>query len=103
MIRPMAGRLPRRRQRQHCRRLVGQVEDSGHVMGHAARDPNSVEFQAVEVREILDRNVQALVKVEVRRKILLVVEMESLRKTLLVVELAMLKPEVLGKLETTNA
>ena len=78
MIRPMAGRLPRQRQRRHCHRVVGQVEDSGHVMGHVARDLNSVEFRAVEVREILDRKVQALVEVEARRKFRLVAGMESL-------------------------
>ena len=82
MIQPTAGHLPRRRPRHHCRRLVGQVEDSGHGMGHAARGPNSVESRAVEVIEALGPKVQALVEEE---------EFESLRKTPLVVDLAMLK------------
>ena len=61
------------------------MEYSGHVMGHAARGPNSVESRAVEVMEILDQKVQALVEEE---------ELESLRKTLLVADLAMLKQGV---------
>ena len=63
-------------------------------MGHAARGPNSVESRAIEVMEILDQKVQALVEEE---------DLESLRKTLLVVELAMLKQEMVVELETTDA
>ena len=62
MIQPTAGPLPRRRPRHHCRRLVGQVEDSGHGMGHAVRGPNIAEFRVVEVREPLNQTVQALNK-----------------------------------------
>ena len=103
MIQPTAGPLPRRRPRHHCRRLVGQVEDSGHGMGHAARGPNIAEFRAAEVREPLIQTGQALVEFEGRRETLLVVELGSLQKSLLVVELAMLKQEMCVELETTDA
>ena len=102
-MQPTADRLPRRRPRHHCRRLVGQVEDSGHGMGHAARGPNIAEFRAAEVRGPLIQTGQARVESEGRRETLLVVALGSLQKTLLVVELAMLKQEMFVGLETADA
>ena len=75
--------------------MVDQVEYSGHVMGHVARDRNSVELQAVGALGVLDQKARALVveeKLESRQ--------ES-RQTLLVVELAVWEPEKVVELETT--